>query len=112
MHRMETPLPVNGIGGNGRYQSRTVRFGVFEVDLGREELRRKGVQVKLQRQPFQVLKLLLQHAGEFVTREHIRRALWAEDQFVGFEQSISTAVLRLRRALRENSEAPVYIESV
>ena len=112
MDRTETPLSPNRIAGNGRYQSRTVRFGVFEVNLGREELRRKGVQVKLQKQPFQVLRLLLEHPGEFVTRERIRKTLWPEDQFVGFEQSISTAVLRLRRALRENADAPVYIESV
>ena len=90
----------------------TVRFGVFEVDLVREELRRKGVHIKLQSQPFQVLKLLLEHAGELVTRDHIRKVLWPNDEFVDFEQSIRTAVLRLRRALRENIAAPVYIESV
>ncbi|HZY72487.1 MAG TPA: winged helix-turn-helix domain-containing protein [Edaphobacter sp.] len=70
------------------------------------------MQVKLQQQPFQVLKLLLEHPGEFITRERIRRALWPDNQFVDFEQSISTAVLRLRRALRENTGSPVYIESV
>jgi TolB-like protein/Tfp pilus assembly protein PilF len=112
MHRMERPLSPNLLAGKGRNQSRTVRFGVFEVDLGREELRRKGVQIKLQKQPFQVLRLLLEHPGEFVTREQIRRTLWPEDEFVDFEQSISTAVLRLRRALRENADAPVYVESV
>lgn len=91
---------------------KTVRFGMFEVDLDREELRRKGVQIKLQQQPFQLLRLLLENPGEFVTRERIRKALWPEDQFVDFEQSISTAVLRLRRTLRESPGAPVYIESV
>ncbi len=98
--------------GYRKYRSKLVRFGVFEVDLAKEELRRKGLEVKLQRQPFQILRLLLERRGEFVTREQIRKALWPEDQFVGFEQSISTAILRLRRALRENTAAPVYIESV
>ena len=82
------------------------------MDLAKEELRRKGLQVKLQRQPFQILRLLLECHGELVTREQIRKTLWSGDQFVGFEQSISTAILRLRRALRENTAAPVYIESV
>ena len=95
-----------------KYKPKTVRFGMFEVDFDRQELRRKGVQIKLQRQPFQLLRLLLETPGEFVPRERIRRALWPEDQFVDFEQSISTAILRLRRTLRESPGAPVYIESV
>ncbi len=112
MDRVELPPNPDWYSGHRKYPSKLVRFGVFEVDFAKEELRRKGLQVKLQRQPFQVLRLLLERHGEFVTREQIRKTLWPEDQFVGFEQSISTAILRLRRALRENTAAPVYIESV
>jgi DNA-binding winged helix-turn-helix (wHTH) protein len=112
MDRVEILSTPDWHPGSREDRSRIVRFGVFEVDIAKEELRRRGVQVKLQRQPFQILSLLLECRGEIVTREQIRKTLWPEDQFVGFEQSISTAVLRLRRALRENTAAPVYIESV
>ncbi len=105
-------MSTGPISRDTKFKPKTFRFGMFEVDLDREELRRKGVHIKLQRQPFQLLCLLLESHGEFVTRERIRKTLWPENQFVGFEQSISTVVLRLRRALRESAAAPVYIESV
>jgi TolB-like protein len=108
----ERPVSLGWLSRDTNHTPKTVRFGVFEVDLDQEELRRKGVLIKLQQQPFQLLRLLLEHPGEFVTREQIRKALWPEDQFVDFEQIISTAVLRLWRALRESPGAPVYIESV
>ncbi len=89
-----------------------VRFGMFEVDLEREELRRKGIRIKLQQQPFEILRLLLTRHGQFVTREDIRSSLWPNDHFVDFEQSISTAVMKLRHALREDAASPLYIETV
>jgi TolB-like protein len=89
-----------------------VRFGLYEVDLRREELRRNGIRIKLQQQPFEILRLLLTRHGQFVTREEIRSSLWPNDHFVDFEQSISTAVMKLRHALREDAASPVYIETV
>lgn len=89
-----------------------LRFGVFEVDLEQQELRRKGVTVKLQQQPFEILRLLLLHRGRFVSRLDIQRTLWPDDYFVDFEGSINTAVMKLRQALRENAASPTYIETV
>jgi DNA-binding winged helix-turn-helix (wHTH) protein len=112
LRRCGETLGLGRLSRDAKCKPKTVRFGMFEVDFDREEVRRKGVRIKLQRQPFQLLRLLLESHGEFVTRERIRKALWPEDQFVDFEQSISTAILRLRRSLRESPGAPVYIESV
>ena len=105
--------------GDNRWASRhledgratIVQFGVFEADLARSELRRKGVPIRLQQQQFRLLRLLLERPGELVTRDEIREKLWPQGEFVGFEQSISTAVLMLRRALRESADAPIYIET-
>lgn len=88
------------------------RFGVFEIDLDRRELRRKRVPVKLQEQPFAILELLLLHRGNFVSRQEIQRTLWPDGHFVDFEGSINTAVMKLRQALRENAASPAYIETV
>ena len=96
---------------HGERHGSTVRFGVFEADLARGELRRKGIQIRLQRQQFRLLRLLLERPGELITREEIREKLWPDGEFVDFEQSISTAVLMLRRALRESANAPLYIET-
>lgn len=92
--------------------ARIFRFGVFEVDLDRRELRRKGVPVKLQQQPFDILELLLVHRGNFVSRLEIQRTLWPDGYFVDFEGSINTAVMKLRHALRERAGSPAYIETV
>lgn len=88
------------------------RFGVFELDLHRNELRRKGVRIKLQRQPFEILRLLVKHRGELVSRDVIRKTLWPDGHFVDFERSINSAVMRLRQALREKAGAPTYVETV
>ena len=91
---------------------RVVRFGNFEVDLRSGELRRNGLAVKLQGQPFQVLTMLLERPGELVTREEIRQRLWPADTFVDFEHSLNAAVKRLRDALGESAENPVFIETL
>ncbi len=88
------------------------RFGVFEFDSQRRELRRKGVRIKLQQQPFEILRLLVEHRGELVTRELIQKTLWPDEHFVDFERSINTAVMRLRHALRDDAGSPTYIETV
>ena len=79
--------------------SRVVRFGVFEIDFGTHELRKRGVRVRLQDQPFRVLEVLLEKPGEIVTREQLKERLWAEDEFVEFDKSLNTAVQKIRQAL-------------
>jgi TolB-like protein/DNA-binding winged helix-turn-helix (wHTH) protein len=91
---------------------RTVRFGLFEVDLRAGELRKNGVKIKLQEQPFQVLVTLLQHAGDAVTREELHQKLWPSDTFVDFEHGLNAAVKRLRDALGESAENPIFIETL
>ena len=93
-------------------QSQTVRFGLFEVDLSAGELRKNGAKIKLQEQPFRILSTLLQHAGNVVTREELRRELWPADTFVDFEHSLNAAVKRLRDALGESAENPIFIETL
>jgi DNA-binding winged helix-turn-helix (wHTH) protein/Tfp pilus assembly protein PilF len=89
-----------------------VRFGMFEADLRAGALRRNGVRVRLQDLPFRVLALLLTRPGEVITREEFRRALWPPDVFVDFEQGISSAVMRLRDALSDSAENPIFIETI
>src|ERR1700693_2433605 len=89
-----------------------VRFGVFEADLRAGELRRNGVRVRLQDLPFRALKLLLSRPGEVITRQQFREALWPPDIFVDFEQGISSAVMRLRDALGDSADNPVFIETI
>jgi TolB-like protein/DNA-binding winged helix-turn-helix (wHTH) protein/Flp pilus assembly protein TadD len=89
-----------------------VRFAVFEVDLESGELRKHGIRIKLQQKPFQILALLLEHPGEVVTREELRRRLWASDVFVDFESGLNNAVKKLRAALGDSAETPRFIETV
>ena len=91
---------------------RIVRFGNFEVDLQSGELRNKGLKVKLQGQPFQVLAILLERAGEVVTREELRIKLWPADTFVDFDHGLNAAVKRLRDALGESAESPIFVETI
>jgi TolB-like protein/tetratricopeptide (TPR) repeat protein len=92
--------------------NRIFSFGVFEADVRSAELRKKGLRVKLQRQPFQILSLLLEHAGELVTRNELRRALWPSGTFVDFEHSLNTSIMKLREALGDEAETPRYIETL
>jgi DNA-binding winged helix-turn-helix (wHTH) protein len=78
--------------------SRIARFGVFELDLGAGELRKSGVKLRLQEQPLQVLTVLLERAGDVVTREELRNKLWPSDTFVDFDHGINNAIKRLRAA--------------
>ena len=90
----------------------TIRFGIFEVDRRSGELRRNGVRVKLQEQPFQILLTLLEHPGEVVTREELRSRLWAQNTYVDFDHSLNAAVRRLRDALADSAENPRFVETV
>jgi TolB-like protein len=89
-----------------------VRFAAFAVDLQAGELLRHGVKVRLQEQPFQMLAVLLERPGEVVTREELRRRLWPGGMFVDFEQSLATAVKKLRRALADSAAHPKFIETL
>lgn len=92
--------------------SRVVRFGVFEVDLEAGELRRNGMRVRLQEQPFQVLRTLLEHHDEVVTRDELQATLWPSDTFVDFDHSLNAAVKRLRDALGDTAENPRFVETL
>jgi TolB-like protein/DNA-binding winged helix-turn-helix (wHTH) protein/Tfp pilus assembly protein PilF len=93
-------------------QARLVRFGVFEVDLDSCELRKQGHKLRLQAQPCQVLKLLLEHPGEVITREEFRKRLWPEDTFVDFDHSLNTAMRRLREVLNDSPDNAIFIETL
>ena len=92
--------------------SRIIRFSTFEVDLQTGELRKRGQRVKLQEQPFQMLAALLERPGEIITREELRSKLWPADTFVDFDHSLNAAVKRLRDALGESAETPIFIETL
>jgi eukaryotic-like serine/threonine-protein kinase len=89
-----------------------LRLGVFEVDLRSGELRKQGVRIKLQDQPFQVLRLLSQHPGELVTRDELRSQIWPADTFVDFDNSLNAAINKLREALGDSADSPRFIETL
>jgi TolB-like protein len=90
----------------------TIRFDVFEADLRAGELRKQGTKLKLQDQPFQVLRILLEHAGEVVTRDELQERIWPSDTFVDFEQGLYNAIKRLREALDDSADTPRLIETL
>jgi TolB-like protein/Tfp pilus assembly protein PilF len=92
--------------------ARTIAFGAYEADFYARELRKSGTRRKLQEKPFAVLELLLKNAGELVTREDIRRALWPSDTHLDFEHSLSIAVHKLRLALGDTAENPRFVETL
>ncbi len=89
-----------------------VRFGAFEADLHSGELRKQGVKIKLQEQPFQILSMLLEHPGAVVTREELRSKLWPADTFVDFDHSLNKAINKLREALGDSADNPRFIETL
>src|SRR6202790_3302712 len=91
---------------------RIVRFAAFEFDLGTGELRKHGLRIKLNGQPIDVLTMLIDHAGEVVTREELQKRLWASDTYVDFEHSLNAAIKRLRAALGDSADAPRFVETL
>ena len=89
-----------------------VRFGVFELDLRGGELRKYGLRIKLQEQPFQVLVMLLEHAGEVVSREELQKKLWPADTFVDFDHGLNKAINKIREALGDSAGSPRFVETV
>ena len=89
-----------------------VRFGPFEADLAAGQLRKHGLRIKVQDQPFTILATFLEHPGEVVTRDQLRQRLWTEGTFVDFDNSLNAAINKLREALGDSAENPRYVETL
>ena len=87
-------------------------FGPFEVDFAADELKRGNVKVRLSGQPLQILRILLAHPGEVVTREQLRETIWKDGTFVDFEHGLNAAMNKLRRALGDSADNPRYVETI
>lgn len=92
--------------------TRRYRFGIFEADATTGELRRQGVRIRINAQPFQVLLMLLDRPGEILTREEISRSLWSDGTFVDFEHGVNSAVNRIREALGDAASNPRFVETL
>ena len=103
---------VNGAHVQTQVTDSLVRFGVYQADLQNGELRKNGIKLRLQGQPFQVLSLLLKHAGEVVAREELRRTVWPMDTFVDFDHALNTAVKKIRGVLGDDADNPRFVETV
>jgi eukaryotic-like serine/threonine-protein kinase len=95
-----------------RQRAAIFRFGIFEADVASGELRKQGSKIRLQEKPFRILVMLLDRAGEVVSRDEICRNVWSADTFVDFEQGLGTAIKKLRQALHDDAEIPRYIETL
>ncbi|MBV9268804.1 MAG: tetratricopeptide repeat protein [Acidobacteriaceae bacterium] len=89
-----------------------LRFGVFELDLTTEELRRSGVLVKIPRQPFRILALIASRRGQLVTREELQQEIWGNETFVDFEQGMNQCIRQIRNALGDSAGTPRYVETL
>jgi TolB-like protein/DNA-binding winged helix-turn-helix (wHTH) protein/Flp pilus assembly protein TadD len=99
---MEAPSPPTEI----------VHFGIFQIDLKARELHKAGVKVKLQEQPFRVLALLVERAGQVVTREELRQRVWPTDAYVAFDQGLNNAIKKVRDALGDSADSPRFVETL
>src|ERR1700687_3617782 len=97
---------------NSPHPARRFQFGVFQVDASKGEIRKQGSKIKLQDKPFQLLVLLLEHAGRITTREELRQGLWSADTFVDFDANLKTTLNKLRQVLGDSAENPIYIETI
>jgi TolB-like protein/DNA-binding winged helix-turn-helix (wHTH) protein len=93
-------------------ESGVISFGAFQVDARAGEVRKHGLRIKLQDQPFRVLQILLEHPGEVVTRAELQRQIWPSDTFVDFDRGLNNAIKRLRETLGDSAEAPRYVETL
>src|ERR671936_892691 len=91
---------------------RLLRFEAFELDVRSRELRKGKQRIRLQEQPFEILRLMLERPGDVVTREELARHLWPKGTFVDFEHSLNAAIKRLRAALGDDAKAPQFIETL
>ena len=92
--------------------SRRLSFGPYEADLQSGELRKYGIKIRLQSQPFQLLAMLLERPGELVTREEICEKLWSANTFVDFDHSLGTAINKIREVLNDSAAEPRFIETL
>jgi DNA-binding winged helix-turn-helix (wHTH) protein len=92
--------------------SRRYRFGAFEADAATGEIRRRGIRIKLNAQPFQVLLMLLERPGQLLSREEISRELWPDGTFVDYEHGVNSAINRIREALRDTAGNPRFVETL
>src|SRR5215510_4439948 len=93
-------------------ENRFLRFGSFELDLRSRDLRNGSTRMRLQEQPFEILRLMLERAGDVVTREELRQRLWPDGTFVDFEHSLNAAIKRLRATLGDDADEPKFVETV
>ena len=100
-------MPMPSSGANGVF-----RFGAYEVDVAAGELRKSGLRLRVQEQPFRVLLMLLERPGEVVTRDELRQRLWPSDTFVDFDHSLNTVINKLREALSDSAANPRFIETL
>ncbi|HLY43425.1 MAG TPA: winged helix-turn-helix domain-containing protein [Terracidiphilus sp.] len=103
-------LPQNGASPSNGFHK--VRFGEFEADLGSGEIRKAGSRIKLQDQPFKVLQVLLENPGDIVSREELQSRIWPDDTYGDFDHAVNVAVGKLRTALGDSADNPVFIETV
>jgi DNA-binding winged helix-turn-helix (wHTH) protein/TolB-like protein len=89
-----------------------VRFGIFDFDPATGELRREGIPVRLQSQPAQVLRLLVEHAGEIVSRDTLRTSVWGTETFVDFDRGLNFCIARIRSALGDSADSPRFVRTV
>jgi DNA-binding winged helix-turn-helix (wHTH) protein len=97
---------------NDPQPARRYRFGAFEADVATGELRRQGLRIKLNAQPFQVLVMLMERRGELITREEISRELWPDGTFVDYEHGVNSAINRIREALGDTAGNPRFVETL
>ena len=109
---IERAIGYTGMSMTDARPARRYRFGVYEADASTGELRRQGLRVKLNAQPFQVLCMLLERPGELLTREEISRELWPDGTFVDYEHGVNSAVNRIREALRDTAGNPRFVETL
>jgi DNA-binding winged helix-turn-helix (wHTH) protein len=106
------PETAPGTGRTLQLTSRYIRFGPFQVDQQRQEVAKNGVRLRLQGKVYQVLLALIEKQGEVVTREELRVRLWPADTHVNYDANVNTTVNKLRQALGDSSDKPLYIETI
>ena len=111
LHRIHWGKDMTDDGTNPR-PARRYRFGAFEVDAAAGELRRQGIRIKLNAQPFQVLLMLMERPGQLLTREEISKELWPDGTFVDYEHGVNSAVNRIREALGDTAVSPRFVETL
>ena len=106
------PAMDSGLLQDSPNKARYVRFGPFHIDQQRQQVYRGGTRLRLQGKVYQVLIVLLQKQGEVVTREELKQALWPADTHVNYDANVNTTVNKLRQALGESTDKPLYIETI